>query len=101
MTEKKKPIVLIENPNDRYEITKEKVIDMLLRDRDFAYANNKVVAAISVSKLFGDMIGLFKTQNDQVGSVFNFNGTFTHEDKQSLEALGFNFAKVKIDPEKF
>lgn len=99
MNEKNKSIVELNSQEERYNITREKVIDMLLRDREFAYQNNKIESAINVSKLLGDSIGMFKSKEDQSGSVLNIKSSFTQEDKKSLEALGFDFAKIKIDPD--
>ncbi len=82
---------------DKYVITREKVIDMLYEDRDLAYREGKSSAAITVTKLFGDSIGMFKTVVDNNATV-NFVRPFTENDKKALEAMGMNFADISIDP---
>lgn len=84
---------------DRYNITKEKVIDMLYEDRILAREQGKLAAAISVSKLFGDTIGLFKPAEAAPTTINNFVRPFTKQDKELMEALGMNFANTQIDPQ--
>lgn len=86
--------------NDKYSITREKVIDMLYEDRELAQKEGKLAAAITVTKLFGDSIGLFKPAEQQATQINNFVRPFTKQDKDLLEALGMNFSTVQIDPNK-
>lgn len=82
---------------DRYTITREKVIDMLYEDRQAAHDQGKLTAAISVTKLFGDSIGLFKPAEQTPTTINNFVRPFTKQDKELMEALGMDFANTQID----
>jgi hypothetical protein len=74
--------------SDKYNITKEKVLEMLYEDRALAHKEGKINAAISVAKLIGDSIGMFKTNNNQ--NVFNVVQSFSENDKQALKILGID-----------
>ncbi|HWZ21669.1 MAG TPA: hypothetical protein VNW06_03395 [Cytophagaceae bacterium] len=82
---------------DRYNITPNKVLDMLYEDRALAHKAGKLTASISVAKLFGDSIGMFKTTTEN-NTTLKFIKPFGQEDKDALEALGLNFAQIEIDP---
>lgn len=84
---------------DRYNITPAKVLDMLYEDRKLARDTGKLNASISVAKLFGDSIGMFKTTVEQ-NTTMRFSKPFGKEDKDALEALGLNFAEIEIDPNR-
>ena len=84
---------------DKYNITREKVIDMLYEDRQLARKEGKLAAAISVTKLFGDSIGMFKPATDNP-TTLSFVRPFTENDKKALEAIGLNFAEIEIDPNR-
>jgi hypothetical protein len=86
------------NDPDRFNITPNKVLDMLYEDRELARKSGKLNASISVAKLFGDSIGMFKTTVDS-NTTLRVK-TFTQEDKEALEALGMDFAKIEIDPSR-
>lgn len=86
--------------SDKYNITREKVIDMLYEDRELARNEGKLTAAIAVTKLFGDSIGLFKPAEPAPAQINNFVRPFTRQDKDLLEALGMNFSTTAIDPDK-
>lgn len=79
---------------DKYVITREKVIDMLYEDRDLARQEGKLSAAITVTKMFGDAIGFFKPAEPAPTQVNNYLRTFTKQDKEFFEEMMADYSKM-------
>lgn len=84
--------------DDKYRITKEKVIDMMLEDRAMAIADGKVQAAISVTKMFGDSIGMYKPAESNNTTNNTFVRPITRHDIEFMATLGMDMVTTRVDP---
>jgi len=82
---------------DKYNITRELVIDMMYEDRALAKAEGKASVSLAVTKMFGDCIGMFKQSEDK--SVIHFVQPFCEADRTSIEMLYGKQFKTQIADE--
>lgn len=82
---------------NKYNITRELVIDMLYEDRMLAKAEGKASVSLAVTKLFGDAIGMFKVADDK--SVHHLIQPFCEDDRRAIEMLFNKQYKPQTDAE--
>ena len=87
----------IGNDPDKYNITREKVIDMLYEDRIMAKAEGKATVSLAVTKLFGDSIGMFKAVDDK--NIHHYIQPFGPDDRRVLEMFFNKQYKTQIEAE--